>query len=262
MIYDFRMKIITLNTWGGRAGREPIFAFLEKYRGETDVFCFQEIWSAPYEHLQGEPAGGLAIDHERIMVRGMQEISARLPDYVVFFHPHHLDNYGLMMLVKKELTVTEHGDVFVHKHRGYVPEDDVGKHARNIQYTTLDNNGKPFTIINFHGLWNGMGKTDTVDRIEQSKNILDFTQGLKGDFILCGDFNLLPDTESIRMLEQSGLRNLIKEYGVTSTRTSFYTKPEKFADYVFVTPSVKVADFAVLPEEVSDHAALMVEANV
>ncbi|KAA0206351.1 endonuclease/exonuclease/phosphatase family protein [Candidatus Uhrbacteria bacterium] len=255
------MKIITLNTWVGRAGRDPFFAFLEKYRRDTDVFCFQEIRSAPHEHSQGVLAGGVAVN-ENIMAEGVQEISERLSDFVAFFHPQLLENYGLMMLVKKELLVKEHGDVFVHKHRGYIPEGDIGKHARNIQYATLDISGKPFTIINFHGLWNGMGKTDTDDRIEQSKNILNFTRGLKGDFVLCGDFNLLPDTESIRLLEQSGLRNLIKEYGVTSTRTSFYTKPEKFADYVFVTPSVKVADFAVLPEEVSDHAALMVEVEV
>ncbi|MGH7175090.1 MAG: endonuclease/exonuclease/phosphatase family protein, partial [Minisyncoccia bacterium] len=56
-----------------------------------------------------------------------------------------------------------------------------------------------------------------------------------------------------------GMRNLIEEYKITSTRTSFYDETEKFADYAFVSPEAKVLDFKVLPEEVSDHAALYLE---
>jgi endonuclease/exonuclease/phosphatase (EEP) superfamily protein YafD len=59
----------------------------------------------------------------------------------------------------------------------------------------------PVTVVNFHGLWNGKGKTDTPDRIAQSQNILRFLEGVDGEIILCGDFNLLPDTESLRMFE-------------------------------------------------------------
>jgi len=42
------MKIITLNTWGGRAGKELLLSFFEKYRDDADIFCLQEIWSAPH----------------------------------------------------------------------------------------------------------------------------------------------------------------------------------------------------------------------
>ena len=61
------------------------------------------------------------------------------------------------------------------------------------------------------------------------------------------------------MLEAAGLRNLIAEFGVASTRTSLYTGPERFADYVFVSPGVDVSAFRALPDEVSDHAPLMLE---
>ena len=77
--------------------------------------------------------------------------------------------------------------------------------------------------------------------------------------MLCGDFNLAPDTQSLRMLEAAGLRNLVAEFGVTSTRTSLYRRPERFADYVFVSPGVDVSAFRVLPDEVSDHAPLMLQ---
>jgi len=68
------MKLISLNTWGGRAGKEKLLAFFTAHKN-TDVFCLQEIWSAPYEHLEGSSAGGLSIDHSNIMTSGLQEIS-------------------------------------------------------------------------------------------------------------------------------------------------------------------------------------------
>ena len=237
------MKLITLNTWGGRAGKALLLDFFIKYK-DVDVFCLQEISKVPFENFEGL----------------LQEISEELSGHQSYFHTQYLDHYGLQTLVKKNLAVTEDGEVFVYKYKGYIPEGDVGNHARNIQYVTLNLKRGPVTIINFHGCWiKGSGKTDTEDRINQSKKIVEFIQNLSNDFILCGDFNLLPDTESLAILEKAGLRNLIKEYGITSTRTAFYIKPDKYADYVFVSKGIEVRDFRVLPEEVSDHSALFLE---
>ena len=252
------MKLISLNTWGGRAGKEKLLAFFEKHK-EVDIFCLQEIWSGPYEYLEGKEAGGLPIKNDGIMIRGMQEISNLLTTHTAYFRPHHGDHYGLMLLVKKDLEVVEEGEVFVYREKGYVPEGDVGFHARNVQYVTVATTNGNRTIGNFHGMWNGQGKGDSEDRLLQSEKIIQFLKTLPNPYVLCGDFNLLPTTESLKKLEDFGLRNLIKEYGVTSTRTSFYTKPDKFADYVFVNKEIEVVDFRILPDEVSDHAAMYFE---
>ncbi|XKT74823.1 MAG: endonuclease/exonuclease/phosphatase family protein [Patescibacteria group bacterium UBA2163] len=257
------MKIISLNTWGGRAGKEKLLGFFRKHADKVDVFCLQEIWSAPYEDLDGQNAGSLKIDHEKIMVHGLQEIAAVLPQYDVYFHPHHQDNYGLMMAVKKSLDVFDVGDIFVHKHRGYIPEGNIGEHARNIQYVSFNSDHGPLTVINFHGLWTsnpqGTGKQDIPDRLEQSDNIVKFIRTIEHPIVFCGDFNLLPTTESIKKFEDAGLKNLIKEYGITSTRTSYYPRSEQYADYAFVSPELEVNDFNVLPDEVSDHAPLLID---
>ncbi len=253
------MRIISLNTWGGRAGKEKLLEFFKTQAGTTDIFCLQEIWSAAYQHLDGHNAGGVVIKHEQVLTHGLQEISAILQNHTSFFRPHFMDNYGLLMFVSKNLTIVEEGEVFVYKEKGHIPKGDVGTHARNIQYVTVETAGCPITVINFHGLWNGKGKGDSPDRLEQSDRILEFTNKLKNPFVLCGDFNLLPNTESLRKFEDAGLRNLIKEFGVTSTRTSFYIKPEKFADYVFISDGTDIKDFKVLPDEVSDHAPLLAE---
>jgi len=249
------MKIITLNTWGGRAGKKELLSFFDK--NKADVFCLQEIWKAPYDNLDGGLVGGSSLDQDKILVYGVKEISEVLNNYLSFFRSHHGDNYGLMTLVKNDIEISEEGEIFVYKFKGFVPEGDIGNHARNIQYTKLLNNN--LTIINFHGLWNGKGKGDSDDRIEQSKKIIEFIKSLDTEVVLCGDFNLLPETESIKIIEDAGLRNLIKENNIQSTRTSFYTKPDKHADYIFVSSGVKVLDFKVLPDEVSDHSALYLE---
>ena len=193
------------------------------------------------------------------MVYGMQDISTLLDGHISYFRPHHLDNYGLMMLVKKSLSVVEERDIFVYKEQGYVPEGDVGFHARNVQYVTFETPKGNRTVINFHGMWNGKGKGDSEDRLLQSDNIIRFMQTIQNPYVICGDFNLLPDTKSIQKLEEFGLRNLIKEYGITSTRTSHYKKLDKFADYVLISKGVEVQDFKVLLDEVSDHAPLYME---
>jgi endonuclease/exonuclease/phosphatase family metal-dependent hydrolase len=254
------MKIISLNIWGGRGGKEKLLDFFKQHGDSADVFCLQEVWSAPHEHLEGAMAGGLPISHDDIMSYAFREISETLPDFEPLFHPHFGDNYGLMMLVHKRWVIRNSGEVFVYMHKGHYPsETDLGNHARNIQYVTLETEETPLTIINFHGLWNGKGKTDSEERLEQSDKILNFIEDLGHSVVFCGDFNLKPDTESLQKFEKAGLRNLISEYGITSTRTSHYTKPEKFADYAFTSPEIVVSDFRVLSDEVSDHSPLYID---
>lgn len=253
------MKLISLNTWGGRAGKAELIRFFADRKDEVDLFCLQEVWAAPYPHLEGVDAGGVTLNHDDILVYGKKEIADTLPHHTPYFHPHHLENYGLMTLVRNSIDVRESGEVFVHKWKDFVPEGDIGLHARNIQYVSFMQNGKTITVVNFHGLWNGRGKTDSDDRIAQSQKIIDFLRTCSGEVILCGDFNLLPDTRSIKMFEDFRLRNLITEYKISSTRTSHYTKPEKFADYVFVSKGLRINDFKVLLDEVSDHAPLFID---
>lgn len=255
------MKLITLNTWGGRAGRKSLLEFFKKYR-DVDIFCLQEMWRAPYQSYEGQEAGGLAISHENIMTEGVQEVSEILSGHASLFCPLVLNDYGLQMLIKKNLPVIQEGETYVYKHKGYVAEGDIGDHGRPLQHATFEYNGTPLTIVNFHGAWlKGLNKNkiDTEERIEQSKKIIEFTKSLPNGFIIVGDFNILPDTKSMAILEQGGLRNLIREYGVTSTRTHFYEFPEKYADYIFVSPGINIKEFKVLPEVVSDHSALYLE---
>jgi len=250
------MKIITLNIWGGRVG-EDLLVFLKKHKDSTDVFCLQEVWSQPY--FDGHSYGGQSIENQPIMVDGMQKISQLMTEFNCFFRPHLKDAYGLMTLVKRGLEVLNEGDIFVYKDKDSVPLHIKDNHARNLQYLNINFNGKHYTVLNFHGLWNESGKIDSRDRLIQSKKVSEFIASrFKNNVILCGDFNLLPNTESMAIIENSGLRNLVKEYKVETTRSILYKKPEKHADYILVSNNLKEKHFEVFNEVVSDHLPLCV----
>jgi endonuclease/exonuclease/phosphatase family metal-dependent hydrolase len=75
---------------------------------------------------------------------------------------------------------------------------------------------------------------------------------------LCGDFNLQPETKSLAILEK-GMRNLIKEFNIDTTRNYLYDHKEKYADYFLVSPEVKILSFKVIDTLVSDHLPLVLE---
>ena len=103
-----------------------------------------------------------------------------------------------------------------------------------------------------------MGKKDSPERIAQSKRIKAFMDTINIPKIVCGDFNLRPDTTSMQIVDE-GMTNLVKVHKVTSTRTSLYSKEEKFADYILVSPEISVHKFSVLSDVVSDHAPLLLD---
>jgi endonuclease/exonuclease/phosphatase family metal-dependent hydrolase len=129
-----------------------------------------------------------------------------------------------------------------------------------MQWVECESNNQTYSILNVHGLWNGRGKSDTPDRIAQSMRIRHFMDTINTPKILCGDFNLRPNTQSMHIIEE-GMTNLITANKVRSTRTSYYKKSEKFADYILTSPEIKINQFEVMSEEVSDHAALYLDFN-
>ena len=80
--------------------------------------------------------------------------------------------------------------------------------------------------------------------------------------ILCGDFNLMPETESIKMLGEA-MRDLIKDYKITNTRNEIswktYNNKQYFADFTFVSKDINVLNFEVPYNEVSDHLPMILE---
>lgn len=269
MASSFRLE--TLNIWGGRL-YQPLLDHVRKQASTVDLFCFQEVYSTHSPHLftreieealsHSPPSNDLP---ERANI--YQELVNALPGFAGYFSscqdryaysgPVDFDlSFGLALFARKTLSVEHVGEHFVHRQKNSVVGTDNATIGRNLQYIQLRLADKPVTIINTHGLWNGQGKTDSPERLEQFRKVKAFVKAVGGAAILCGDLNILPTTQGLALLEED-LRNLVKAYGIASTRTQWYTKPDRFADYILVSPDVPVEEFQVLDEAVSDHAPLL-----
>ncbi len=249
------MKLISLNIWEGEI-YQPLVDFLNKYSPETDIFCFQEVFK--------NQEGVYNLNSEKIVtfdnLKGiLKDFNGYFEDYVA---PGEYNKEGLTVFVRKGITVKDKGEVFIYN----PPEmgiSDNNPHSlwRNLQYVLCKTNDKEFLVANLHGLFDFATKTnkdDTPDRIEQSQRVKALLDKFNCPKILCGDFNLWPETQSLKILED-GMRNLIKEYNIRSTRSAFFDFQNKFADYMLVSPGIDVIDFKVLKENVSDHFPLCLE---
>lgn len=242
------LKLICLNIGGGKL-QQPLLGFLNRYSHSVEVFCLQEVFDkgkSTREVYHGAP------------MDIFEQISKVLPNHVGYFAPSQDKEEGIATFVDQSLQVEDIGDIFVYRSKNAMENNDSKTLGRNLQYVQIARGSRRFLVANLHGLWNGQGKTDTQERIAQSLKVRGFLDGVDYPKILCGDFNLLPGTKSLALLEY-GMTNLISRYGITSTRTSCYPETERYADYVLVSPEVKVKSFKVLPDEVSDHSPLELE---
>ena len=255
------MRLLTLNLWGGQV-YEPLLEFLQKQASDIDIFCFQEI-------LFGD-VSAFTLKHEA-RINLFNEIQGCLPGYKGLRFPAPkearyfqseplLDSIeaGQAIFAREGLTVANQGNF-----RTYTdfPEgmDYGGKITGSCMWAEVNSGKENVLVMNLHGLWQkDSNKKDTPARLEQSRILNEFIRSRSGKRILCGDFNLRPDGASIGALEEN-MRNLVNEYGITSTRSKLYEKEEKFADYMLVSPEVEVTNFEVLPDVVSDHLPLLLD---
>ncbi len=268
------MKIISLNTYGGHFFA-PLMGFIKMQAQSTNIFCFQEVLS--------NPKGEMFVSHGS-RANLFDEMAKVLPDFTGFFIPVQ-DNFdettlvpqevsaGLATFVRKKYTLQKIGDFFIYREKNSFVPTDYFTLAQNLHYIQLLVDGVLVTVCNLHGTAMPGNKLDTPDRLAQSQKVLDFLQDESGEKIVVGDFNLMPHTKSVSMFEECGLRNLVKDYKIGSTRGSLLKQlhPEyglsaegwqEFADYTFVSAGVKVASFVVPDLPISDHLPMILDFEI
>ncbi len=276
------MRLISFNIWGGKK-YDNLIEFITEYSDSTDVFCFQEVFKTDekdiyleypradlYGSLHSFSPNSFAYFSEVITEKNL---SSFFPDAFNFYsqvmdeanihYPELRSGFGLACFVKKGIDVISFDDPFIVGERGKPFLFDTGEESvsRCIQNLTLKKDGNLFSVLNYHGLWNGGGKFDSGDRILQSQKIRTIMDSISHPKILCGDLNLRKDTESLGILK-GGMVDLIEEYKIETTRSKLYGKPEKFADYTFVSPEIIVQNFQVPYSEASDHLPMILDFEI
>ncbi len=136
--------------------------------------------------------------------------------------------------------------------------------SRSILSAVLElPNDKRVKIINVHGIWNKT-KMGDMRTVRQSEFII--KNALSDDWptIIVGDFNLLPHSESIKMLE-SHFINLCQTHNIKTTRPNFddgLDSGNNVVDYIFISKDIKVNKLDVVNTDISDHLPLILDFDV
>ena len=263
------MRILSLNVWGGMR-HAPLIDYLRAV--DADVYCLQEVpraIAARSEWLTYRD-GAVELQQRANLYR---DIAAALPGHDGFFAPAMRgeltdgdracwQEFGLATFVRQDIAVIGQALDFVHgafSPHGFGPHPRPrNAHAFRLYDYAAD---RALTVAQLHGLRTVDGKGDTPEREAQAEALVDLIARLHRTdegLVLCGDFNVLPQSDTFKTLARIGLADLVTARGFTDTRTSLYTKPGRYADYMLVNAEVSVADFTVVEApEVSDHRALL-----
>ncbi len=265
------MRIICLNGWGGKL-HDALHSYVADER--PDVLCLQEVVHSP------------ATDQDWLTYRDgdhilpqranfFRDVSTALPDHVATFCPAAQgvlwdgetqvpSQWGLATFVHKSHPVIAQVQGFVHKSYG---ADGYGDHPRSRSahgvrlFDHLQN--RTISVTHMHGLRDLAGKMDTPERAAQARRLLALSDQVSegSDLrVICGDFNVRADGETLTYLTDAGFTELVTSGGFEGTRNSQYKKPGRFADYMLVNRPKAVRGFDVVySPEVSDHCPLVLD---
>lgn len=263
------MKIMCLNGWGGKLHAQ-LLPYLQK--AQPDVLCLQEVVHTPSSDKPELTYRDVNIELPQ-RARFFEDVCAILPDHSAIFCPaaqgdlwdgskRYDSLWGLATFVHKSIPIIGQAQGFVHK---AFSANGYGSHPRSRSAHAVRlfdfENGWPITISHMHGLRDLAGKHDTAERFIQAERLRDLTFSIaeaNDKIVVCGDFNVLPDSKTFDVFSKVGLHDLVTSRGFSSTRNSQYKKLGKFADYMLVNEKLSDVEFDVVySPEVSDHCPLI-----
>jgi endonuclease/exonuclease/phosphatase family metal-dependent hydrolase len=265
------MRIVSLNAWGGRLGNVLLDWIAA---AAPDVLCLQEV-----VHTPGTDSEVLTYrDGEHVLEQRAnlyREVCRALPGHAATFCPAArgdlwqgdaaiASDWGIATFVRGDLPVVGQRQDFVFK--TFSP-DGFGAHPRSRTAHALRLYDpaalRYLSITQMHGLRDPRGKIDTPERLSQAERLIDLCRSVtrSGDVrVVCGDFNVAPDSATLTRLAATGLTELVTLFRHPGTRTSHYPKPGRHADYMLISDPALVRRFEVVRQpEVSDHAPLLLE---
>lgn len=265
------MRVMCLNGWGGKM-HDVLLPYVAE--AAPDILCLQEVVHSPESSKDWlvYRDGAHVLDQRANFLR---DVCRSLPDHVAVFCPAARgvlwdgdvsvpSFWGLATFVHRSLPIIGQAQGFVH---GIYGADGFGAHPRSRSahgVRVFDHGrGRAVSVTQMHGLRDLAGKHDTPARADQARKLLELAGQVAhaGAFsVICGDFNVEPESETLRILGAAGYSELVTGRGFSGTRTSLYPKAGRFADYMLVNDPSGVAAFDVVrAPEVSDHCPLVLE---
>jgi len=268
------VKLISLNVSLFDENNEKLIHFLATER--PDIVCLQEVSRKVDESAFDIFISKASIDNATLEL----SYSFFAPNWALRdfrqpnFHGKEFFEYdfgGLIEYgnyVKSRFKIISGKSVFVQGNFSYIVDWESftkhpGEEPRTVEVTDLQIDTKNVRFLNYHGIWSKDKKG--TDRTESaSKHLLQIASEIAYPTIICGDFNLFPDTNSIKILE-TRFRSLVDEFNIMHTRpksNELSGLKRNVVDYIFVDKDISVKKFEVINTDTSDHFPLLVEFQI
>jgi endonuclease/exonuclease/phosphatase family metal-dependent hydrolase len=140
---------------------------------------------------------------------------------------------------------------------------DYPAHPTNALDVVFEVSGQRIHCINTHLVW-GPNPKDEPYKLEQGKVLYEYVKNLTEPFVLSGDFNVTPDSQIVRWIDELGVNHAVK-HGITNTLNGNLHRakvlfPKGLAvDFLYTSPSLQVTDFTLIDTpDLSDHYGLAI----
>lgn len=240
------MKLMQLNVWSGRLQNE-ISSLIDQEK--PDIICLQEAISFEKDDA------GMFLTIENILEKHDLRYVNMAPVFS-FKLMNGIAQFGNCILSRLPILKSE----VIFTNLNMRDDFDFNEHnanVRNFAHSEINIKGNLYHIITHHGYHVKEHKEGNEDTLAQMHKLGSYLDSLEGRIILTGDFNLSPDSQSMRLINQR-LDNHSLIGGLKTTRTQFTRKTE-VCDYIFSNNNVKVKRFWASDHLVSDHMALFLE---
>ena len=241
------MKILQLNVWTGRI-KGALVEFFRK--NDFDVICIQE---AVWAEKRRDRLENFFVTVEQIKEASGLKYEMRSSNWKMnVFSDGDVMEQGNVILSREKI-VDKRAEIVYGDDLLVSVAEDFWRHAYTLQIAKLANG---LTVVNHHGYWqpNPIGNETTI---EVMKKVAKAVRKIDGPIVMCGDLNIIHESPAMRELDF--LHDLTEENGINNTLSGLKFNGEVACDHILVNDLVKVANFEVLSDLVSDHKALVAE---
>lgn len=246
--------LMQLNAWQGRL-YYPLRGLLDRVR--PDILAAQEMLTGAVELTPS-----FLTAEELAKTGGFSHTSCggRVP--VLGMKGHEFDGCCVTFSRDRFACLQERAMPLYHSGTASSHEDGLARYYGLLHTELTLDNGAAVHVLNHHGrvVYDGRAGNPVSDF--NFRSIAAYIEQLAGPVIVCGDFNLYRTATSLQPLRDLGLVNLNDVYNIDTARNINAWRPEDCVSHVFVSPHIAVEDYAVMPDVVSDHSALVLTARI
>ena len=245
------MKILQWNVWY-KENIDNILGLLKEV--DADVICLQEITDDSDYNTGINTATYLAdkleynLFYKDAQTNTVDGLSKGLGNAILSKSPIVSSNFFHI----QEPTNPEAKDV------------DYSKEGRLYSEITVSVNNREFTIGTTHMSYTDAFQETSAKR-DETDNLLKILKGKTSNFLITGDFNVLPDSYTVNEIQK-----MFKNVGPPINENTWTTKPFSYngfeaktldwrLDYCFATADVEVISAQILKTEFSDHLPILIE---